>query len=236
MSIHRRAARDEVADADIHEAMADRSGLPRLAVDAALLSAHVTLGVRSNPPWLREAAGRGSPFDDAILRLCVRHRLPSARNGIVATRLALHVLTADVELLEGVDLAEVLPQLIDTTDGQDAPVVDGFDLTVGGLDEFITREDWKRVYEYWVVPRQKRLREMRASRPQGRVGPDIPALIEALPMYRRKVREKLTGQAAFAWEQSHQTEIGRKLKDKAAAERLRALRVLLQPSQQRPVI
>ena len=39
---------------------------------------------------------------------------------------------------------------------------------------------------------------MRASHPQGRVGPDIPALIEALPMYRRKVREKLTGKAAFA--------------------------------------
>jgi hypothetical protein len=54
-------------------------------------------------------------------------------------------------------------------------------------------------------------------------------------MYRRKVREKLTGKAAFAWEKSHQTQIGRKLKDKAAAERLRALRVLLQPGPQRPV-
>lgn len=150
--------------------------------------------------------------------------------------MALHVLTANVEFLEGVDLALVLPQLGDMTESHVSVAVDGFALTIGGLDEFITREDWKRVYDYWIAPRQAHLKDLSGSRPQGRDRPDIQVLIEALPMYRRKVRERLTVKAAHAWQNSNETQPDRKLSPAQATRRLRALKTFCNRESERPVI
>jgi hypothetical protein len=56
-------------------------------------------------------------------------------------------------------------------------------VVVEGIDEFTTREDWDRIWRDWVRPQQALFWEQRVQRPQGRKGPDLERLKQALPLY-----------------------------------------------------
>ena len=56
-----------------------------------------------------------------------------------------------------------------------------FNVTVEGIDEFTTREDWNRIWRDRVRSQQALFWEQRGQRPQGRKGPDLERLKQALP-------------------------------------------------------
>ena len=59
-----------------------------------------------------------------------------------------------------------------------------FALVVEGIDEFTTADDWNRIWQDRVKPQQQSFWEARGQRPQGRRGPDLERLRNALPLYK----------------------------------------------------
>ena len=56
-----------------------------------------------------------------------------------------------------------------------------FAVVVEGIDEFTTREDWNRIWRDRVRSQQALFWEQRGQRPQGRKGPGLERLKQALP-------------------------------------------------------
>jgi hypothetical protein len=226
--IHWHAAfNHEDVDDLVNDAASEPIGLSDTAAAIAVSTAHIAFSATTGPSWLSSGEAVGSPFDSAIVRLCHHHRLPSFRNGVVASRLALYVLTDDAGYLNGVTLAMVLPQLLDVKGAPSPDIAGSFSLTIYGLDEFVRQEDWEEL-RGWLSHRQNLLWEQRGGKPQGRVGPDVVRLLGALPVYRRQVIEHLSLKQVLAQEQVAGTEMGR-LHPSSAAKRIRELRRLLRP-------
>ena len=129
------------------------------------------------------------PLERAAARLVERHRLP----WFVVPSIEIFVLTSEKSWLEGQEFALSLLDL-----GDCAPTVHGgFTLSLSGLDEFITKGDWEKLWESQVQPRQDLLWSSRGLRPQGRMTPDIERLRGAIPLYRLVTLEGLSAEQAL---------------------------------------
>lgn len=62
-----------------------------------------------------------------------------------------------------------------------------FGVAVGGLDEFVTRQDWDAIWAEVVQPRQEFLRRFAGQQPQGRHGHDVARMRRWTPLYREIV-------------------------------------------------
>jgi hypothetical protein len=64
-----------------------------------------------------------------------------------------------------------------------------FTVTVRGLDEYVGRDDWMRIWDRGVRPRQEWLWRARGGRPSGKHGPDLERLRLGIPLYREWLRD-----------------------------------------------
>jgi len=154
--------------------------------ESAILSAGVDLRATEVPEWLRRPLskpGMAAPIDCAAGRLIERHNLPWH----TLTAITMFILTQDHSWIEGLE-----PLSIDIAGGRD-PSIDpeAFSISVRNIDEFITKEDWGRVWTKHVKPRQEFLWEKRGMSPQGRRTRDIARLNKALPFYQKMVKANI---------------------------------------------
>ena len=118
------------------------------------------------------------PLDRAAARLVERHRLPPR----IMTNLKLYILTQDTSWLRLAEFTDALRE--------DDPPHPGFSVTVRGLDEFVTKADWDRLWERIVRRRQDDLWAQKGMRPRGRRTGGIERLREGIPLYRMVVVDK----------------------------------------------
>ena len=160
--------------------------LPRPLADTAIGAAHMSLAATSSPDWLKKPPndpppydGSGGPIHWAVGRLLERHRLPLQ----VATYLTIYVLTLNVSRITGLEHIPINVKLKIDPSG----ATDWFSVTISGLDEYTTREDWERLWLKYVVPEQERLWDLRGMKPHGKRGVDLPRLRRVVPLYRKMV-------------------------------------------------
>lgn len=157
---------------------------------SAIRSAHVLLGAKGVPAWLSKPPSGPAPYDQsaspldwAVGRLLERHKLPWA----AATPLSFYVLTENPDWLGHIELLSVTTsysyyRLYET---------DAFNISIEGLDEFVTAADWKRIWRDHVEPLQKRLWRQRGGVPQGRRTIEVTRLHTFMPLYTAMVRERI---------------------------------------------
>ncbi|HVA21764.1 MAG TPA: hypothetical protein VNN74_06695 [Candidatus Micrarchaeia archaeon] len=137
----------------------------------------------ATPDWLcREESDRVAPLTHSVIALLRRHRLPRTRSMQVA--IGGHVLTGERTYLEGQDMALTMVAMGELDDDALPPDPDRFSVTVGGLDEYVTLEDWVQVWRKWIVPRQEWLWRGRGQRPHGKQGVELKRLREGMFLYR----------------------------------------------------
>jgi hypothetical protein len=180
LDIHRRVA------SGLTEEEQDSQWLSIELRKSAIISAGVDLQASEVPEWLRHPLGEpesykgiDAPIDLSTGRLIERHNLPWH----ALTAITMDILTQDNSWVEGLEPLRIeIGQSHDTSTDPEA-----FNISVKNIDEFITRDDWDRVWTNYVKPRQDFLWEKRGMRPKGRRTRDILRLKEALPFYQKMV-------------------------------------------------
>jgi hypothetical protein len=167
--------------------MGDDGTLPEEMWESAKANCRVPLDRIDVPEWLRRPpAGpepyseNGAPFDRAIGRLMERYGLPWH----LSSPLSFYVLTRDLDRITDM---EWMPVSVTYEESSALRDPDAFSLHIFGLDEFVTKEDWDRVWNRYVRPRQELLWEERGSRPRTVRGFSLKVLRQFLPSYGRKV-------------------------------------------------
>ncbi|MFH1141642.1 MAG: hypothetical protein V1724_08310 [Chloroflexota bacterium] len=106
----------------------------------------------------------------------------------VAASLTLYILTQDPAWVTKLEMARVaINYEYDSSSDPGA-----FTVSVKGIDEFITQEDWDRLWTQYVRPRQESLLQQQGMKPQGRRTVEIGRLRKALPGYCKMVQRGLT--------------------------------------------
>ena len=150
------------------------------------------------PDWLQRAPSPGPyseapvPMDRAAARLAERYRLPWR----VVPNLQFYILTLDKPWLESIDFVLSLV----SEEGRESPHHPGFSLTLSGLDDFVTKEEWDRIWEKVIKPKQQALSHQRGRvasqrRPQGRNAVDLNRLKGGVALYRKTEQGK-----EYLWE------------------------------------
>jgi hypothetical protein len=233
ISVHReerapaaKAAPDETSVPDLPASY----GISDRASAIARASASTDLSTPTNPSWLRQGRNAGSPFDDAIARLCERHRLPYLVGGQIVARLGFRVLTGDPGWLDGISFMGTLVQMgaVSST-GATQTFPGAHSVVIAGIDEFWTKSDWDDLYSILVPPLQESLLRKRGNDPQGRLGPDLPALKQTMPIYRRIVIDRISISAALNREQLEGTPIGKRHRS-VVSRRVSEITRLLKPT------
>ncbi len=163
--------------------------------ESAEKSARVSLQDTRAPDWLRLPPPTPelqqqpmAPLDLAASKLAVRHHLPLR----VTTSLTFYILTLDPSWITDLPAVEV-----DVTYGESDTDPAAFTVTVKGIDEFMTKADWDRVWNHYIRGRQDSIWQQRGMRPQGRRTVDVVRLKKALPLYRRIVLENVQEREIF---------------------------------------
>lgn len=180
---------------DIHRKAA--KGLPVEEYDTGLLSRELhqlaVASAKTNltsdviPVWLRLRPGNGvrerdktsAPLDEVVERLIKRHRLPKH----VGTALEFYLLTKDPYWVAKLD-----PMVVEVTSDTTSGSIGAFAISVKSLDEFITEEDWLRIWQRYIKPYQEQLMSQRGKIPHGKRTATVDRLVKALPLYQRIVR------------------------------------------------
>lgn len=163
--------------------------------ESAVGSAKVNLQVAGSLDWLWLSPLKSdlqrqpmAPIVLAASMLAVRHHLPLRVN----TSLIFYILTLDPSWITGLQAVEV-----DVAHGEIDADPAAFTVAVKGIDEFMTKADWDRVWNLYVKPRQESIWKQRGMCPQGRRTKDIVRLKKALPLYRKIVLEALEEKDIF---------------------------------------
>ena len=159
-------------------------GLTEAALAAARESAAEDLSAITDPDWLQTIPARhtscpwheGLPLHRAAARLLERPRIPEH----LCYWIMIYILTARKE-----DICDLKVTKVSVIHGSGevrvAQPEPTFAVVVEGIDEFTTREDWNRIWRDRVRSQQALFWEQRGQRPQGRKGPDLERLKQALP-------------------------------------------------------
>ena len=212
LNLHRKPAVGQAMDEEGNEMLSAEMR------QSAVSSADVDLQAENVPEWLqcplpptRRAHSESiAPLDRAAARLAKRHNLQQT----AVPPLTFHILTQDPDWITGLD-----PLQIGISYGDDPHSDPGaFTVSLRELDEFVTKEDWDRIWTEYIRPRQEDSWEQRGMKPQGRRTVDLRRLQEALPLYHKMVveecamkdlfyhsvgewRDKETVEATFNWDQ-----------------------------------
>ncbi|HZA24892.1 MAG TPA: hypothetical protein VFA32_20230, partial [Dehalococcoidia bacterium] len=184
------------------------------------------------PPWLQRPPGMSqidSPMDWATARLVERYRLPWR----IWDFLQNYILTLDKYWLGRLDFASAL---LATADPGPLPY-QGYSVTIWGLDEFVTKEDWELIWEKCVSIRQEELWEQRGMKPQGHRTKDLERLKRGLPLYRDRVEKEWSGkkwskeQALSEFTRSGELS-GASMDESIASDLLDDLKIVLAPQEE----
>ena len=195
--------------------------LPPDLGDTAEASAQVDLTGNGMPEWLRRSPDNldstrrhEAPIDWASARLLERHHLPKRLAGVMVA----YILTLNPDWIEGLEPLEVKV----THPGGSATDRQDFAVVVKGLDEYVTKADWGRIWETYVNPWQQEFWKARGQKPQGRRAVDLNRLKKSMPMYVEMVQDGISETELFGRPhmESDQETIRRALRD---------LRTLLEP-------
>jgi hypothetical protein len=158
--------------------------------DSAVRAAAATISDQESPGWLcvppQGPVPYGSlsvPLDWAVGRLVERYGLPWH----AAVGVTFYVLTKNPMFVTGLE-----PMILEVTRVSDQTDPDSFTVSLKGIDEFTSREDWDRLWMTQVRPRQELLWSRRGTKPQGRNKPDPNRLRKYLPLYRKLEQERVT--------------------------------------------
>jgi hypothetical protein len=140
------------------------------------------------PDW------RAPSFERAVAALCDRHKLPRVRQLVVS--IGLYILTSNPAHIANLSLSGVLAGLGTLPRDQNSCAYDSLDISVGGIDEYVTEQDWIAIWTDLVKPRQDFLLEEQGRAPRGRRSVDLKRLREAMPLFREMVlNERRIGDA-----------------------------------------
>jgi len=181
--IHRRAALG--LPVEIDEVVL----LPDAMKESAFTSAKVELSTPEIPVWLCPSVSdselykeRQSPIDWTANKLIQRHRLP----GHILTPISFYILTQDLSWLEQLETLSISIRPSDNSDDEES-----FDITVRMIDEFLTKNDWDRIWTTYIRSYQASLWERRGMKPRGRRTLEIDRLKRMMPLYQKMITEKL---------------------------------------------
>lgn len=163
--------------------------LPDEMRESAFACARSDLSTAEAPEWLRRRVDytehgeeKLAPIDWAVRKLVKRHRLP----GHILTPMTFFVLTQDHSWLEALEPLSIIVRYSENSDDEES-----FDMTVRRIDEFLTKDDWNRIWTNHVKPRQASLWERRGMKPRGRRTLEIDRLKRIMPLYQRMITEHL---------------------------------------------
>ncbi len=152
----------------------------------AVASAHVPFTDEGVPSWLGELPsglapydGSGAPLDWAVGRLVERHRLPWS----VDLRLTFYILTENSDYLTNIELLSVSSSYSYYRPYETY----AHTVSVDGIDEFVTKENWMHLWQRYIEPMQRHLWQERGQAPHGRRTVDISLLRIVLPIYESMV-------------------------------------------------
>ena len=180
MYLHKAAAQGDTPHIDLVDEL--RQDLR----ESAVASAQVRIDL-APVDWLRETPrgpapydGFGAPLEWATGRLIERHRLPWK----AAIPVMLHVLTLDPAWITELEPLHV--DIIHSDPASSSADPESFTVSLKGIDEYVTREDWERVWTDFVHPWQEHIWSKRGGTAKGRRR-DVRRLREFLPVYRDMV-------------------------------------------------
>jgi hypothetical protein len=247
LKVHRRTALGQPiglkpAEEDPSGATAETKLLSPEAYQSAEIGAGIDLrrsqavGTREDiPDWLQRVPTLGPypevsvPMDRAAAKLVERYRLPWG----LAPNLQFYILTLDKSWLANIDF--VLSLVSEA--GRESPHYPGFSLTLYGLDDFVTKGEWDRIWEKVIKPKQQALSRQRGRvssqrRPQGRNAVDLNRLKSGVVLYRKMVQGKRISVEKALSQLTEEGNLDSSIleKDQATARRLvRDLKDLLAP-------
>lgn len=120
------------------------------------------------------------PIEWAAGRIIERHRLPP--HSRMLHHVIFYILTRDPACFAEQGPLDVRIMHGDVTSGRGASGdgdPEAFEIVIKGIDEFITKDDWMKVWDDNVKWRQDRLWHLQGQRPQGRHSVDIERLRES---------------------------------------------------------
>ena len=178
--------------------------LPYDMRDSAEAGATVQMGA-VGPEWLRRIPEppRGYcdtrvPLDWAVARLIERYRLP----WWIVQSLKFYVITQNADYITGLEPFQVnvaieglpgrKPGAPKVTFGDNRSSASGIRITVHGVDEFTSQQDWLGIWRRYIRPEQDRFWNLRATRPEGRRRVDVRRLEKGLSTYTRMLEEGLS--------------------------------------------
>jgi hypothetical protein len=159
---------------------------------SAVNSAAINLALPDVPEWLHRQPVKSkpnaiiiSPIDWATMKILKRYKLPDHIKG----NIPVYVLTQDKYRITGLEPLNI--KIGSDGDGGNCTDEDAFDISLQGIDEFVTEADWNRIWHQYVTPLQQRLLQDRGMDPQGRRSIDLSRLERLLPAYQEMVKSKL---------------------------------------------
>jgi hypothetical protein len=196
---------------------------------SAKASAHARLDGEDVPAWLRRPPSGPPPYDNSAApldwitgRVVERHCLPWH----AALPLTFYILTENPDWLANIELFSVT-----ISHPQYRPYgVQALHISIEGIDEFVTKEDWELLWKRHLKPYQQRLWRDRGAAPSGRRAVDVSRLRELMPLYRLMVTEKASVRDFISHYAEGGVEVGRELVDQESARRtLTRIETLLSP-------
>jgi hypothetical protein len=154
-------------------------------VAAAEQSARIDLSGDMLPAWLGGDPMRGAPYDNAVARLCDRHHLPMGHQ--ITDAVGFYALSGDRVFVSNVNFVRALIALGSAASDKPHGTYDSFTISIGGVDEYVTQDDWNAMWKQWIWPQQLARFAQRGSRPHGRRGKEFERLQAAMPLYREMV-------------------------------------------------
>ena len=166
--------------------------------DLAQKTGGVSFGGPEVPAWLskraddaganKESYRPGAPVDYIVQRLLQRHRLPEAVRPAVEN----YLITGEPRWMR--DLSYVASQ-VRVEPSTTTP--SAFEVSVTGIDEFWTQEEWISVYQRFIKPRQHFLWRERGLNPRGNRSISITRLKAQMPLYTEIASKKTPKQTAI---------------------------------------
>ncbi len=175
--------KDKLSDEELYGPLQETMRL------SANKSAQVLFTSKDVPGWLKQKPlgppphdSDGAPLDRAVGRLVERHRLPWH----AGLPLTFYVITENPEWVKDIELLSVSRSYSHYRPYETSAV----GITLEGIDEFITVEDWQGLWERYIKPVQEDAWREKAMKPQGRRAVDPERLKKFLPLYRRTIRSQ----------------------------------------------
>ncbi len=131
-------------------------GFLKVLLQSADAAAGVWERVHDRPDWIKNLAvdGVADPVLEIVRTLIRRHRLPTWATGSVW----IHVVTGDSG-----DLVSIPVDWVDVSDGKYEYQEDGYDLTVHGVDEYMTKTRWLEIFNRFVDPVVRKVANKRGN-------------------------------------------------------------------------